>query len=241
MTVADVDGVKVAGILFDANVTNSQLLMEVGPAGSSANHAANPTSLHDVFFRVGGPWVGKASTSLIINSHNVIGDHTWVWRADHADNGVPTGWYQNTGANGVIVNGDNVTFYGLFVEHYQQYNVIWNGNGGRTYFFQNELPYDPPSQGEYMNGSTRGWAAYKVANHVTSHEAWGLGSYCFFNVNRSVVAERAIEAPNNPNVRFHNMVAVSLGGGFGTINRIVNDRGGPANQNTQVATLVSYP
>ncbi|SMC62439.1 Ricin-type beta-trefoil lectin domain-containing protein [Kibdelosporangium aridum] len=240
MSVADVDGVKVAGIMFDANVTNSNLLMEVGPPGSNANHAANPTSLHDVFFRVGGPWVGKATTSLTINSNNVIGDHTWVWRADHAEQGVPTGWYQNTGRNGLIVNGNNVTFYGLFVEHYQQYNVIWNGQGGRTYFFQNELPYDPPSQGEYMNGSTRGWAAYKVADHVTSHEAWGLGAYCFFNVNRSVVAERAFEVPNNPNVRFHNIVGVSLGGGVGTINRLINNTAGPINTGNPV-NVINYP
>ncbi|WP_417448665.1 RICIN domain-containing protein [Kibdelosporangium philippinense] len=240
MQVADVDGVKVAGIMFDANVTNSNLLMEVGPQGSNASHAANPTSLHDVFFRVGGPWVGKATNSLTINSHNVIGDHTWIWRADHAENGVPTGWYQNTGRNGLIVNGNNVTFYGLFVEHYQQYNVIWNGQGGRVYFFQNELPYDPPSQGEYMNGSTRGWAAYKVADHVTSHEAWGLGAYVFFNVNRSVVAERAFEVPNNPNVRFHNLVGVSLGGGIGTINRLINNTAGPVNTGNPV-NVINYP
>ncbi len=63
MTVADVDGVKVAGIMFDAGTTNSPVLMEVGPAGSSADHAANPTSLHDVFFRIGGPGVGKATNT----------------------------------------------------------------------------------------------------------------------------------------------------------------------------------
>jgi len=65
----------------------------------------------------------------------------------------------------------------------QQYQTTWNGNGGRTYFYQNEMPYDPPNQASWMNGSTRGYAAYKVANPVTSHEAWGLGSYCYFNVN----------------------------------------------------------
>lgn len=40
---------------------------------------------------------------------------------------------------------NNVTAYGLFVEHYQKTEVFWNGNGGRTYFLQNEQPYDPPS------------------------------------------------------------------------------------------------
>ena len=118
----------------------------------------------------------------MVNSNNVIGDHMWLWRADH---GSGVGWTTNTADTGLVVNGDNVTMYGLFVEHYQKYQVIWNGNGGRTYFFQNEMPYDPPNQAAWMNGSTQGYAAYKVADSVTSHEAWGLGSYCYFNVNPS--------------------------------------------------------
>ncbi|MEU8005745.1 RICIN domain-containing protein [Catellatospora sp. NPDC049111] len=236
MSVADVDGVKLAGILIDAGSTNSATLMQVGPAGSSANHAANPTSLHDVFFRIGGAGVGKATTSLVINSHNVIGDHTWIWRADH---GSGVGWNTNTADTGLVVNGNNITFYGLFVEHYQKYQVIWNGNGGRTYFFQNELPYDPPNQASWMNGSTRGYAAYKVANTVTSHEAWGLGSYCYFNVNPAVVAERAFEVPTS-GTSFHNMVTVSLGG-TGTINRVINNTGGTANSGNNVVNLVSGP
>ncbi|GLW50088.1 hypothetical protein Stsp02_57490 [Streptomyces sp. NBRC 14336] len=237
MKVADVDGVKVAGILFDAGTTNSPTLMEVGPPGASASHAANPTSLHDVYFRVGGAHVGRATTSLVVNSDHVIGDHTWIWRGDHG-NGI--GWNSNTGDTGLIVNGDNVTMYGLFVEHYQKYQTIWNGNGGRTYFYQNEMPYDPPNQAAWMNGSTQGYAAYKVADSVTSHQAYGLGSYCYFNVNPSVTAERAIEAPNRPGVTFTSMVTVSLGG-TGTIRHVINDRGGPSNSTTNVANLRSYP
>ncbi|MCM1973095.1 RICIN domain-containing protein [Streptomyces sp. G1] len=237
MKVADVDGVKVAGVLFDAGTTNSPTLMEVGPPGASASHAANPTSLHDVYFRVGGAHVGRATTSLVVNSDHVIGDHTWIWRGDHG-NGI--GWNSNTGDTGLIVNGDNVTMYGLFVEHYQKYQTIWNGNGGRTYFYQNEMPYDPPNQAAWMNGPTQGYAAYKVADGVTSHQAYGLGSYCYFNVNPSVTAERAIEAPNRPGVTFTSMVTVSLGG-TGTIRHVINDRGGPSNSTTNVANLRSYP
>ena len=118
--------------------------------------------------------------------------------------------------------------YGLFVEHYQKYQTIWNGNGGRTYFYQNEMPYDPPNQAAWMNGGTQGYAAYKVADSVTTHEAWGLGSYCFFNANPSRGRRRAFEVPNTPGVRFHNMVTVSLGG-TGTIPHVINNRGGPAN------------
>jgi hypothetical protein len=91
-----------------------------------------------------------------------------------------------------------------------------------------------------MNGSTRGYAAYKVADSVTSHQAWGLGSYSYFNVNPAVVEERAFEVPNNPNVRFTNMVTVSLGG-VGTINRVINNAGGTANAANQQVYLTTYP
>ncbi|MFH9084824.1 RICIN domain-containing protein [Streptomyces sp. NPDC017673] len=237
MSVADVDGVKIAGLLFDAGTTSSKTLVEVGPAGSTASHADDPTSLHDVYFRVGGAGVGKAATSLVVNSDNVIGDHMWIWRADH---GSGVGWTSNTADTGLVVNGDDVTMYGLFVEHFQKYQTVWNGNGGRTYFFQNEMPYDPPNQAAWMNGSTQGYAAYKVADSVTSHQAYGLGSYCYFNVNPSVTAARAIEAPDNPNVRFTSMVTVSLGG-TGTISHVINNTGGPSNATTNVANLVRYP
>ncbi|MFE2050878.1 RICIN domain-containing protein [Streptomyces sp. NPDC059459] len=237
MSVADVDGVKIAGVLFDAGTTNSRTLVEVGPSGASADHAANPTSLHDVYFRVGGAAVGKATTSLVVNSDDVIGDHMWIWRGDH---GSGIGWNTNTADTGLVVDGDDVTMYGLFVEHYQKHQTVWNGNGGRTYFYQNEMPYDPPTQAAWMNGATQGYAAYKVADSVTTHQAYGLGSYCFFNVNPGVTAEHAFEAPAKPEVRFRNMVTVSLGG-TGTIRHVINDRGGPSNSSTNVANLVSYP
>ena len=79
----------------------------------------------------------------------------------------------------------------------------WNGNGGETIFFQNEMPYDPPNQAAWMNGSTNGYAAYEVAPNVTSHQAYGMGSYCYFNVNASVVADHAFEAPNTPGAVQH--------------------------------------
>ncbi|WP_410572402.1 RICIN domain-containing protein [Amycolatopsis sp. cmx-4-61] len=240
MTVDDVDGVKVAGLLIDAGTTNSNTLMQVGPTGSAADHAANPTSLHDVFFRIGGAAVGKATNSLVVNSNNVIGDHMWIWRADHADNNAYVGWTTNTADNGLTVNGNNVTMYGLFVEHYQKTQVVWNGNGGRTYFFQNEMPYDVPNQASWMNGSTPGFSAYKVGPNVTSHEAWGLGSYCYFSTNPSVASAHAYEAPNTPGVRFHDMVTVSLNY-QGTITHVINNTGPATPSGTKAVNLVSYP
>ena len=238
MTVADVDGVILAGLLFDAGEANSPVLLEVGPNGSSASHSSNPTSLHDVFFRVGGAAVGRASVNLRINSNHTIVDHTWIWRADH---GSGVGWTSNTSANGLVVNGNNVTIYGLFVEHYQEFQVLWNGNGGRVYFYQSEIPYDPPDQPSYTSApGTNGWASYKVADNVTSHEAWGLGIYSVFR-NRGVVLSRAIEAPNAPNVKFHSMITVRLGNN-GEIGNVINNTGGATAGNPRVTPKVtSFP
>ncbi len=138
------------------------------------------------------------------------------------------------------MNGNNVTMYGLFVEHFQKTQVVWNGNGGRTYFFQNEMPYDVPDQASWMNGSTPGFSAYKVGPDVTSHEAWGLGSYCYFSTNPSVASAHAYEAPNTPGVRFHDMVTVSLNY-QGTITHVINTAGPATPSGTKAVNLVSYP
>jgi hypothetical protein len=237
MAVADVDGVKISSLLFDAGTTNSANLLQIGPAGASANHAANPISVQDVFFRIGGAGPGAATNSLLVNSNNTLLDHIWAWRADH---GSGVGWTTNPAASGLIVNGANVLALGLFVEHYQNYQVQWNGNGGRTIFFQNEMPYDPPTQAAWRTGAN-GYAAYKVADSVTSHEAWGMGSYCYFNVNPSIVAARGFEAPNRSGVRFHSLLTVSLGG-VGTITNVINTTGAAAQgADTVPSNVVSYP
>jgi hypothetical protein len=227
MSVADVDGVSIAGLLFDAGAVNSPVLLDVGPVGATASHAANPTSLYDVFFRIGGAAAGKATVSLRINSSNVIADDLWIWRADH---GAGIGWTVNTAANGLVVNGTNVTIYGLAVEHYQQYQTLWNGNGGKVYFYQSEEPYDVPTQNVWMGGSKNGYASYKVADSVTSHQAWGLGVYCFFNDNPSIILTNAIEVPTAGlnGAMMHSMTTVSLGG-VGEITHIIDGFGAAAN------------
>ncbi|HEY3705977.1 MAG TPA: coagulation factor 5/8 type domain-containing protein [Terracidiphilus sp.] len=221
ITVGDADGVIVAGVLIDAGETKSPVLMTVGSKGSKAGHAKDPISLHDVFFRVGGAGVGKADVDLRINASDTLIDHTWIWRADH---GKGVGWDQNLSNNGLVVDGDEVTAYGLFVEHHQQYQVLWNGNRGRTYFYQSEIPYDPPAQPAFTSATgVNGWASYKVADSVTTHEAWGLGVYSVFR-HPDVKLTRAIEVPVRPGVRFHHMMTIALDD-KGEITHVINDTG----------------
>jgi len=246
LTVADVPGVKLAGLLIDAGPQNSSVLLQVGTQRADESQARehnqwsdadDPTSLQDVFFRIGGATPGKATLSLVVNSDNVLLDNIWAWRADHG-NGV--GWSANTADSGVVVNGNDVTAYGLFVEHYQKYQLIWNGENGKTIFFQNEMPYDPPTQADWTHDGVNGFAAYKVADTVSTHEAWGMGSYCFFNVGPDIHATRAFEVPVTPGVKLHDILTVYLTANGG-IDHVVNDTGAAVNSSNQVTNIVSYP
>ncbi|MFD5073986.1 coagulation factor 5/8 type domain-containing protein [Streptomyces sp. NPDC058371] len=238
LKVADVDGVRLAGFLIDAGTVNSTTLLEVGPTGATASHAANPTTVQDVFVRIGGAGAGKATTSMVINSRNTIVDHTWIWRADH---GTGVGWETNRADYGLRVNGDDVLITGLFVEHFNKYDVQWYGQRGRTIFFQNEKAYDAPNQAAIQNGSIKGYAAYKVADSVTTHEGWGLGSYCYYNVAPTILQHNGFAAPNRSGVKFHNLLVVSLGG-QGQYEHVINETGSPTSGTTTVpSTVVSYP
>jgi hypothetical protein len=246
MVVASDKGVLLSGMIFDAGPKNSPALLQVGLCGicHNSHSASDPSGIYDVFFRIGGAEPGRATNSLVVNSDNVILDDVWAWRADHG-NGV--GWTDNTANTGLIVNGNNVTAYGLFVEHYQQYEVIWNGNGGTDIFFQNEMPYDPPSQAAWMEApGIDGWAAFKVANNVTSFKGYGMGSYSFFNQGVNIFAANAFEVPSKlPPESLNDLLTIFLNssGGSGGILNVVNGIGGSstiANPDTPV-TVVSYP
>ncbi|MFB8020184.1 coagulation factor 5/8 type domain-containing protein [Streptomyces rubiginosohelvolus] len=236
--VGDVDGVKLAGLLVDAGPVNSETLIEVGPENASADHAANPTSLQDVFVRIGGAGPGKATTSIVVNSDDTIIDHTWVWRADHGEG---WGWETNRADYGVRVNGDDVLATGLFVEHFNKYDVEWYGERGRTIFFQNEKAYDAPNQEAIQNGDTKGYAAYRVDDSVEQHEGWGMGSYCYYNVDPTIIQEHGFKAPVKPGVKFHSLIVVSLGGN-GQYEHVINDVGSPTSGTETVPSqVVNFP
>ncbi|WP_086830307.1 discoidin domain-containing protein [Streptomyces sp. NRRL B-24572] len=238
MRVADVDGVRLAGFLVDAGTVNSPTLLEIGPQNASADHAADPTTVQDVYFRVGGAGAGRATTAMVVNNDDTIVDHTWVWRADHGEG---VGWETNRADYGVRVYGDDVLATGLFVEHFNKYDVEWFGERGRTIFFQNEKAYDAPNQAAVQDGPYKGYAAYRVDDSVTTHEGWGLGSYCYYNVDPTIRQDHGFRAPVKPGVRFHDLLVVSLGG-KGQYEHVINGIGAPTSgTDTVPSTVVSYP
>jgi hypothetical protein len=207
-------GVKISGLIVDAGPVNSPVLVSVGVPGLTAGTAADPDTIQDVFFRIGGEETTpvSATVSLLDNASHSIIDDVWAWRADHGANTsvtgpqgqVGAGWTYNKGDTGVVVNGDNVTAYGLAVEHYQKTEVIWNGQGGTNIFYQNELPYDPPSQAAWNKSATQlGYPAFEVSPNVTSFNGYGMGSYVvFIYTNATLSDSMAYQAPNKPGVKF---------------------------------------
>jgi hypothetical protein len=169
-----------------------------------------------------------------INSNDVYVDHTWIWRADHG-NGV--GWNKNSCANGLVVNGDNVTIYGLFNEHFQEYQTLWNGNKGRVYFYQSEMPYDPPTAEAWKHDGIYGYASYKVSDSVKSHEAWGIGIYNVF-YDAPVIVDNAIETPPELENKIHHKIIFWLNGNKESIVKsIINGKGGAVNVTNRKATM----
>ena len=226
----DKDGIIIAGLLMDSfNSTTYQI--RIGNEGAKTDHAANPILLTDITCRVGGVQSKNIQihTSMQINSNHVVGDHFWLWRADHgSQRGGNARWVRDRCKNGLIVTGNDVTLYGLFAEHYQEYEVLWLGERGRTYFLQNEPPYDAPNQASWSSqgGRVDGYAAFKVANTVKEHHSIGMGSYAVFTgTDGNVNKKNGFEIPNSPNVILEKM-CITRFAGPGNIQNVINSIGG---------------
>ncbi len=227
ISVADVGGVNISGLILDAGPVNSPTLLTVGTQGSTVSHASDPVSIDDVFFRIGGAEVGSVTDAFIDNSNNSILDDIWSWRADHGAGG--GSWTSDTAATGLTVNGSNVTAYGLAVEHYQQYETVWNGQGGTVIFYQNENPYDVPSQAAWMSSATQdGYPAFYIPNSVTTFQGYGMGVYSNFDVGPAIESAMAFQAPATSGVVFHDIFTKWLNN-FGGIESVINGTGGPTN------------
>jgi hypothetical protein len=238
-------GVELSGMIVDAGPINSPVLLDVGVPGLQAS-ASDPDTIQDIYFRIGGAETTpvSATVSLLDNADDSIIDDLWASRADH---GNEVGWTVNRAATGLIVTGNNVTAYGLAVEHYQKNEVIWSGQNGTDIFFQNELPYDPPSPAAWMATSTQnGYPAFLVTPKVTSFHGYGLASYVVFIPTTATLDNaEAFQAPPTSQVQFPDLVAVWLGGSGGDLS-IIDGTGGPCTSTNpgvigQAVDLDSYP
>ena len=229
------DDLILAGLLMDAGTTESEKLVSIG-----ARENAAPSLLADMYFRVGGiasDGPCKTKNCITVDLDNVVGDNLWVWRADHGDN---VGWDLNTCKNGIIINGDNISMYALMVEHFNEYQTMWNGEDGTCIMYQSEVPYDVPDKGQWINpdGKRFGYASFKVAEDVTSFEASGLGIY-LYNRDNAIPMYCAMEVPDIAGVHVHHVITAYLNG-FPGMKCVINEAGNSLLATGQTAKIIDY-
>jgi hypothetical protein len=243
MDVAPVPGVNLSGLIFDAGPKTSSVLLDLTGLPGTANlkaYSSDPTTIDDVFFRIGGATAGSVKTAFVDDANDSIIDDVWSWRADHGA-GAGT-WTGDTADTGAIIGGDDVTAYGLAVEHYQKYETEWTGQHGTVIFFQNENPYEVPDQAAWMASPTQdGYPAFYIPKSVTSFQGYGLGVYSFFNQGVAIENSMAIQAPDTPGVQFHDLLTVFLNGSGG-IQSVINGTGAAVSSTFGgPSDVVSYP
>ncbi|MCF0185206.1 MAG: hypothetical protein HUJ98_01800 [Bacteroidaceae bacterium] len=225
MEIADEKGIVVAGLLFDAGQANPDYLIRVGENPDETKAKEIPITMSDIYCRVGGGETERpvaVDTCMIINADDVLGDNFWIWRADHGDQ---VAWDKNVANTGVVVNGDRVELYALMVEHFEEYQTIWKGDSGRIFMYQSEIPYDVPSQEQWMShdGTLEGYASIYVDEKCEDFLATGLGIY-LYNRDNPVVLNCAMEVPDKPGVRVENICTVMLNG-YPGMKHVINDAG----------------
>ena len=233
--VANVEGVRIAGLLLQAGPQKADSLLKWGQSKNPGS-SQNPGVASDVFARVGGPnnpyqQQVHADKMFQINTGNVIIDNTWLWRADHGVSGSVKN-SMNPVATGIEVNGDNVIAYGLAVEHTLGHMTVWNGDNGLTIFYQSEFPYDV----DQSYGSK--YVGYLVADHVQNHKAYGVGTYSFFR-DHSVYVSTGIRTPNKPGIHFVNSFTRFLSG-QGGISHVINGQGGSTHGGAALNYVCNY-
>jgi len=243
-----VSGVRIAGVMLEATekdasasrpTTSSSSLLEWGDASIKDLGVRNdPGGMFDVFARVGGATVGNRSniavdTMMRLHSGHVVGDNLWLWRADHARLGLgeaanyphisPIFWqseqHEYRAETGIEVKADDVSMYGLAVEHANGHQTVWSGENGSVVFYQCEFPY-----GVYRDFAENEFRGYLVQNHVESHEVHAPGIYSNFR-NDAVHVSTAIEHPEKPDVHVINPFTVKLDNQGGILS-IANGKGG---------------
>lgn len=237
------EGVRVSGLLLQAGQQQSPTLLLWGAENDKGN-PSNPGIIQDVFGRVGGPDSTPVSTNSMIeiNQSDVIIDNTWLWVADH---GVNVGYGINTCKHGLIVNGDNVSAYGLMSEHNDSDNVLWNGDNGFVSMYQSEFRYDLPKSAD-----TQKIVSFRVTDKVTTFEGYGMGAYCYFP-NEAVVIDNGFQIPTGKaDISMNNLVTVFLKGIPGSeITHVINGQGNSVTtadpqgdqQNGQISYICKYP
>ena len=230
---------RLSSFIIQANTnqpddSSTPVLLQIG---ATSNNQLNGDGifLDNIFIKV-GPELKlnnkiDVDTMVIINTNGVVASNLWLWRADHGplgDGKIRIG--QSKCNNGLIVNGNDVCIYGLFVEHASVKLIEWTGNDGKLYFLQSEYPYDIMG----VNDAEIDLPCLTVTGTGTGFKGKALGVYCYFR-DFTVKVKTAIVCPES-NVNIVNAFTVFLNSEETTrqssINHVVNETGAASTTNT---------
>ena len=204
------EGVRVSGLVFDApeasnfDTNKDAVLLNIGEKGSGTS--TNPTILQDVYCRIAHIEKGQSDASayscIKVNADYTIGENLWLWRADHDAKFVNVLADTAKAPYGLVVYGNNVKMYGLFVEHFQNYQTVWYGKSGQINFYQSEMPYYLPKDGvskcflpdSNVMDTTPVCSSLYIAESAAGFRGQGLGIYSYFP-NANTNGQKAGETP----------------------------------------------
>jgi hypothetical protein len=182
----------------------------IGTTPHAAGSRTDPTALNDISS------VSGATNAFLLNQDDTILNQGEIQTNNNSGDGyTDTNWTASDGSSGAIINGDHVSWQGIWLEHFKQTEITWNGEFGNVTFLQNErpltVPFDIPSEIGVqphvwkMNADFDGYPVLAVAptvRHFKLHgfQSWSrLGNGCYCNVTS------VITTPVAPGVTFHGL------------------------------------
>lgn len=199
---------------FDATdngqVPFAQNQIVIGNTPRASGRSSDPTTFSDVNS------VSGSRNLYLINQNYVILNQGEVQSNNNSGDGyTTTNWTAASSETGAIVNGDHVTWQGIWLEHFKKTEVTWNGEFGNITFLQNErpltVPYDIPAEIGVqphvwkMSATFDGYPVLAVSRGVdrftmNGFQSWSrLGNGCYCNVTS------VITSPVKPGVRMHGL------------------------------------
>jgi hypothetical protein len=232
------------GRAFDANdvgqVPFAENQIVIGETPHGGGSSTDPTTLSDVSS------VSGSRNLYLINQDYTILNEGQIQSNNNSGNGYTTiNWAGAASSEtGAIVNGDHITWQGIWLEHFKKTQITWNGEDGNVTFLQNErpltVPFDLPGEvGQQphvwkMSADFDGYPALAITpsvDHFTLHgfQSWSrLGNGCYCNVTS------VITTPVKPGVTLHALftgeilgstpagttpTGATVGGAFNLVNR----------------------
>jgi hypothetical protein len=218
-------GFQANGLGFNATTNTGPYAadqIEIGTKPKATGSPLDPTSLSDV------STVSNSTTDELINQNDVLLNQAEIQSNNNSGSGYTTvNWpAESSGDYGIVVNGDDVTLEGIWLEHFKMTEATWNGNGGQVIFLENELPLTIPYSAAGVqpsfwkeSSSFDGYPSLAVSPSVTSFTLTGMQSWSRFGSGCDCLVTSLITAPVKRDVSINDIFSgqilgsASLSGG----------------------------